>query len=141
MNRLAKLAGLARLAPSLSSSLAQSQGSAWNALKSWSSRFATAAGEVDVLEHATGAERYEGEQLAKGVDPWREAWLDAPFGTEDNPVVVPSAYSERVVGVPDPDDDSLVWWGVIEEGQAPKQIIEGGEFFVLKKIAESGGHH
>ena len=34
-----------------------------------------------------------------------------------------------------------VWWGVIEEGQAPKQIIEGGEFFVLKKIAESGGHH
>lgn len=48
--------------------------------------------------------------------------LDAPFGTEDNPVVVTSSYSERVVGVPDPDDDSLVWWGIIEEGQPPKQV-------------------
>lgn len=34
--------------------------------------------------------------------------LDAPFGTEDNPVVVPSEFSERIVGVADPDDDSLV---------------------------------
>ena len=34
--------------------------------------------------------------------------LDAPFGTEDNPVVVPSEFGERIVGVADPDDDSLV---------------------------------
>ena len=37
--------------------------------------------------------------------------LDAPFGTEDNPVVVPSEFSERIVGVADPDDDSLVGAG------------------------------
>lgn len=37
--------------------------------------------------------------------------LDAPFGTEDNPVVVPSEFSERIVGVNDPDDDSLVGTG------------------------------
>jgi hypothetical protein len=37
--------------------------------------------------------------------------LDAPFGTEDNPVVVPSEYEERIVGVVDPDDDSLVGAG------------------------------
>ena len=37
---------------------------------------------------------------------WRR--LDAPFGTEDNPVVVPSEFGERIVGVADPDDDSLV---------------------------------
>ena len=113
--------------------------------------------------------------------------LDAPFGTEDNPVVVPSEHTERIVGVADPDDDSLVrqerggghwgggsgrvewktyergrswimrccfhvtahpppsrllqvWWGVIEDGQPPKQIIEGGEFFVLKKLASTGHH-
>jgi cytochrome c oxidase subunit 5b len=34
-----------------------------------------------------------------------------------------------------------VWWGVIEDGQPPKQIIEGGEFFVLKRLPSSGGHH
>ncbi len=34
-----------------------------------------------------------------------------------------------------------VWWGIIEDGQPPKQIIEGGEFFVLKRLPSSGGHH
>lgn len=53
--------------------------------------------------------REELEAKAKGIeDPWREAWLDAPFGTETNPVEVTSEFSERIVGVPDPDDDSLV---------------------------------
>ena len=81
------------------------------------------------------------EAKKKGVDLFHEAWLDAPFGTETNPVEVTSEFSERIVGVPDPDDDSTVWWGVIEEGQPPKQIVEGGEFFVLKRLPSSGGHH
>ena len=65
--------------------------------------------------------------------------LDAPWGTETNPVEVTSHFSQRVVGVPDPYDDSLVWWDTIHAGQPPKQIIEDGEFFVLKKL-EGGGH-
>ena len=56
-------------------------------------------------------------------------------------MVVPSEFSSRIVGCVDPDDDSLVWWGIIEEGQPPKQIIEDGEYFVLKRIPSSGGHH
>jgi hypothetical protein len=48
--------------------------------------------------------------------------LDAPFGTAENPVEVPSEFDHRVVGVPDPDDDSLVWWGIIEDGSPPKQV-------------------
>lgn len=93
------------------------------------------------FEHATGLEKYELEGRAKGVDVWEESWLNQAWGTEANPVVVPSEYEERIVGVPDPDDDSLVWWAVIEDGQPPKQIVEGGEFFVLKRLPSSGGHH
>jgi len=93
------------------------------------------------IEHATGLEREELESTLKGVDRWHESWLDAPFGTADNPVAVPSEFDHRVVGVPDPDDDSLVWWGIIEDGQPPKQIIDDGEYFVLKRLPSSGGHH
>ncbi|PRW33809.1 mitochondrial cytochrome c oxidase subunit 13 kD [Chlorella sorokiniana] len=97
---------------------------------------------ADYLEQTTGPERDELEAKAKGIEnPWHEAWLDAPFGTEENPVVVPSEFTERIVGVSDPDDDSLVWWGVIEDGQPPKQIIEGGEFFVLKRVPATSAHH
>lgn len=67
--------------------------------------------------------------------------LQAPFGTADNPVVVPSIEASRIVGVPDPDDDSLVWWAMIEEGDGPRQIIEGGEYFVLKRIPSGDAHH
>ena len=35
--------------------------------------------------------------------------LDAPWGTAEKPVEVTSAFSERIVGVPDPYDDSIVW--------------------------------
>lgn len=67
--------------------------------------------------------------------------LDAPFGTEDKPVQVTSSFTERVVGVPDPYDDSIIWWGKIEADQPPKQIIEGGEYFVLRVLEESGDPH
>lgn len=142
MKAVARLASLARLASqsTTASSIvaAQPQVAAWSALKIWKSGFSSA---VDALENTTGAEREEIEAKLKGIEnPWHEAWLDAPFGTEENPVVVPSEFSERIVGCADPDDDSLVWWAIIEEGQPPKQIIEGGEYFVLKRIAPSGGH-
>ena len=92
------------------------------------------------IEHATGLERKQLEAEKQGVDMFHEAWLDAPFGTEERPVEVTSEFSTRVVGVPDPEDDSTIWWGSITEGEGPKQIVEGGEFFVLKKLPSSGGH-
>ena len=66
--------------------------------------------------------------------------LDAPFGTADKPVEVTSSFSERVVGVPDPDDDSIIWWGKVKEGEPPRQLVEGGEYFVLKRLDDGGGH-
>jgi len=53
-------------------------------------------------------------------------------GTPDDPVVVESAFEERIIGVPDPEDDCLVIWDLIKANEPPKQIIEGGEYFVLK---------
>jgi cytochrome c oxidase subunit 5b len=37
--------------------------------------------------------------------------------------------------VTDPEDDTLVIWGIVREGEPPKQLVAGGEFFVLKKVA------
>jgi hypothetical protein len=51
-------------------------------------------------------------------------------GTPEDPVVVTSAFTERVVGVPDPEDDCLVVWSLIKANEPPKQIIPGGEYFV-----------
>jgi len=42
--------------------------------------------------------------------------LSAPFGTVEKPVEVPSIFEERIVGVPDPEDDCLITWGIIKEG-------------------------
>ena len=85
------------------------------------------------IEHATGLERKQLESERKGVDLFHEPWLDAPFGTETNPVEVTSAFAERVVGVPDAEDDSTIWWGTLKAGEPPKQITQNGEYFVLKQ--------
>jgi cytochrome c oxidase subunit 5b len=49
--------------------------------------------------------------------------------------VCPSLTAERIVGVTDPEDDTLVIWGVIREDEPPKQLVAGGEFFKLKKVS------
>lgn len=67
--------------------------------------------------------------------------LNDPWGTAENPVQVTSYFDERIVGVPDPSDDSIIWWGSVKNGKPPMQVIEGGEFFVLKKLESEGGHH
>lgn len=68
-------------------------------------------------------------------DIWDEAWAYEPrFGTEDSPIMVPSLLSERIIGVTDPEDDTLVIWGIIREGEPPKQLVAGGEFFSLKRV-------
>ena len=92
------------------------------------------------MEHATGLERAELEAKAKGVNLFEEAWLNAPPGTPERPVEVTSVFSERIVGVTDPHDDSEVTWGLIKEGDPPRQIVPGGEFFVLKRLPKEGGH-
>lgn len=69
-------------------------------------------------------------------DVWDEAWAYEPrFGTETDPIVVPALLSERIIGVTDPDDDTLVIWGVVREGEPPKQLVPGGEFFSLRRVA------
>ncbi|KAK3247948.1 hypothetical protein CYMTET_42568 [Cymbomonas tetramitiformis] len=92
------------------------------------------------IEHATGLELAEMEAALEGYDLFGEdqAWLNAPTGTEENPVVVTSMFTERIVGASDPDDDSHVIWSVVKEGAAPKLI--GGEYFILKQVGEPPHH-
>ena len=62
---------------------------------------------LEGLEHATGLEKAEKDGATKGINIFTEgeAWLQAPFGTPEKPVVVTSSFSERIVGVTDPEDD------------------------------------
>ncbi len=98
---------------------------------------------LNSMEHATGLELAEMEGKARGVDIFSEgeSWLQAPFGTPEKPVVVTSSFAERIVGVTDPEDDSIVVWDFIKEGEPPKQIVENGEFFVLKKVTDPADHY
>ena len=62
-------------------------------------------------------------------------------GTLANPVVVTSGYATRIVGATDGDDDSIIHWGVVKEGEPPMKI--GEEYFVLTRDAgaEASHHH
>ena len=94
----------------------------------------------DDLEHSVGLERAERDAAKAGGDLFYEDWYDAAEGTPTSPVVVTSIQTERIIGVTDPHDDSQVVWGVVREGEPPKQFVEGGEYFVLKKVEGGGGH-
>lgn len=66
---------------------------------------------------------------------WHEAWMyEDRFGTEENPIIVPSLEPERIIGVTDPEDDNLVVWGILRASEPARQFIEGGEFYVLKEV-------
>jgi hypothetical protein len=71
------------------------------------------------------------------VGCWAAMGVFQPMGTLTNPVVVTSVATERIVGAVDPDDDSIVCWGIVKAGAPPKLI--GDEYFVLKQI-DGGGH-
>eukprot|EP00195_Chlamydomonas_chlamydogama_P007258 CAMPEP_0202900392 /NCGR_PEP_ID=MMETSP1392-20130828/11443_1 /ASSEMBLY_ACC=CAM_ASM_000868 /TAXON_ID=225041 /ORGANISM="Chlamydomonas chlamydogama, Strain SAG 11-48b" /LENGTH=176 /DNA_ID=CAMNT_0049586773 /DNA_START=127 /DNA_END=657 /DNA_ORIENTATION=+ len=84
-----------------------------------------------------GAVTADGRKYRSLVDKelWHEAWMyEDRFGTENDPIVVPSLEGERIIGVTDPEDDNLVVWGILRESDPPRQFIEGGEFYVLKKV-------
>mmetsp|Transcript_27240 Transcript_27240/g.73601 ORF Transcript_27240/g.73601 Transcript_27240/m.73601 type:complete len:186 (+) Transcript_27240:97-654(+) len=66
---------------------------------------------------------------------WHEAWMyEDKFGTENDPIWVPSLENERIIGVTDPDDDNLVVWGILRANEPPRQFVEGGEFYVLNVV-------
>lgn len=103
---------------------------------------AAAAHDFDI---ATGLELKELEATSRGEALFEAdlGWLGAPLGTRDNPVQVTSSLASRIVGATDPDDDSIIHWGLVEEGKGPVQI--GDEWFALKRVRDAagghGGHH
>lgn len=94
---------------------------------------------VTDFEHSTGLYRAELEGLASGKDIFDHYdFTRAPKGTKESPCVVTSEMEYRVVGVTDPDDDSIVIWGRLEEGKGPMLI--GDEWFVHKRVGGGGAH-
>lgn len=142
---LARLAQLAAGAASRSSSCKQVLPTLSSALLgSPSTQAVTQAFHTSTSHWAATAPATTPEAVTRGDDKyghlvdkdvWDEAWAYEPrFGTEDNPIQVPALLSERIIGVTDPDDDTLVIWGIVREGEPPKQLVAGGEFFVLKRV-------
>ncbi len=112
--------------------------SSQSASSSSSSSSSSDANVVTDFEHSTGLYRAELEGLAQGKDIFDHYdFTRAPKGTKESPCVVTSEMDYRVVGVTDPDDDSIVIWGRLEEGKGPMLI--GDEWFVHKRVG-GGGH-
>lgn len=61
------------------------------------------------------------------------------FGSELQPINVPSLEDERIIGVTDPEDESLIVWGILKAGEPPRQFIEGGEYYVLTVVQQVCG--
>lgn len=147
MSRLARLAGrLAVLAQAPASSgvsgtaiaqvCAPLQAAAASLTK-WTSPYhsSTVTWATTAPAAPAGKDLGEQEKHLLDKDMWDEAWAHDPrFGTADNPIEVPSLLPERIIGVTDPLDDTLVIWSIVREGEPPRQLVEGGEFFVLRRV-------
>ena len=94
---------------------------------------------VTNLENATGLYKAELEGKMRGEDIFdHHAFLRAPTGTEESPCVVESTMEYRVVGSPDPDDDSIIHWGCLSRRGATD---EDWERVVRAQARAGGGHH
>merc|ERR1712048_345352 len=84
------------------------------------------------LDHMTGLQRMEAERELEGETLFDRSGLSGPFGTRENPVVVPSAYPFRAVactgGYGDAEHEML-WFNLFEGKKAI--CPECGQFFVL----------
>lgn len=77
------------------------------------------------------------KHLCAATSPHFHTWYAAVVIIPPCPLCVtasPHTTGERIIGVTDPEDDTLVIWGIIREGEAPKQLVAGGEFFTLKRV-------
>merc|ERR1719282_2210736 len=94
-------------------------------------------GLTSVLDHATGEEKAELLAELEGKELY-EQYLSGPFGTIENPVIVPSVFHTRIVGCVGGDGESshdLLWHEVKKD--KPTICVECGQVFKLKTNAES----
>merc|ERR1712039_150106 len=94
-------------------------------------------GLTSVLDHATGEEKEELLTELEGKELY-EQYLSGPFGTIENPVIVPSVMHTRIVGCLGGDGDSahdLLWHEVKKD--KPTICAECGQVFKLQTNAHS----
>jgi hypothetical protein len=58
-------------------------------------------------DHQVGRRKMEIDGATFNRDP---IWAPSGLGTKENPVIVPSSFSERIVGADDPATAQLVWF-------------------------------
>ena len=98
-------------------------------------------GMLSTVDLATGPEKEELLAALEGHELY-EQYLSGPFGTLENPVVVPSVFTSRIVGCVGGDGDSAhdLLWHEVKKGK-PTICAECGQVFVLKTDAEDDHVH
>eukprot|EP00029_Vermamoeba_vermiformis_P010072 TRINITY_DN522_c0_g1_i1.p1 TRINITY_DN522_c0_g1~~TRINITY_DN522_c0_g1_i1.p1 ORF type:complete len:168 (+),score=24.69 TRINITY_DN522_c0_g1_i1:537-1040(+) len=97
---------------------------------------------LSLEEIAVGLERDELEAEAKGRHYIQDDILRGPFGTPDNPVIVPSAYDVRIVGCmggPGPLAHELLWHNLKKD--KPLSCLECGQVFKMIPLEEYERQH
>jgi hypothetical protein len=98
----------------------------------------------DIEQQVRGlqARELEAQRAGKPVFPTNQGLLTGPFGTEANPVKVPSAFSSRIVGCTGGSGDHSheLLWHEVREGETTV-CMACGQFFTLERIAVDDGHH
>ncbi len=101
-------------------------------------------GLPDIETQVQGLQKRELDAVRHGkpVFPTNQGLLTGPFGTEANPVKVPSAFSSRIVGCTGGSGDHSheLLWHEVREGETTV-CMACGQFFTLDHVVVDDGHH
>ena len=89
---------------------------------------------ADEVDQSVGLAWEESQYAAAGLKRFNRDPLQGPFGTQDKPVQVPSAHSERIVGCVGGNghEHEINWFGLKENRKT--LCVLCGQFFVLARI-------
>ena len=88
------------------------------------------------IDHQTGRRAMELQGTNFTRDP---IWIEAGVGTKENPACVPSLFSQRTLGVDDPETQQLFWFNAKKGELTYVDAID--KYFTIVDAPNMGGGH